>query len=541
MILQNGSVYKKMVGGEYAVSSGVVVTNTRNRSSDLSIYRGKTVVYKGKKYYVADVDGLYFEIVSIDDVLSGSFTSGTDPVFQIGGGDFESYGYEMMRKEFLGDPVDDSKKDTVGAFAPMSNVMDPMVYYDLESGRTIVWVDDTGKVQGVIATTANENGGIVPKISYLKGSELTGRVGYYNPTLRLSVLGWEIQSVEGVLTFVMNRKLPIHVYDGLYPAALSRTVADTMIVESAGAMPAEDLTLGSVVLIGDTYFYKEEDGSFTSSPIPLTTVDMRPEFDGSKFSQKDLEKLALMILNIPVDLDGRSTTISNYVSAVRLGRRVDHEKFKYSNAAVAKALADDVPMIATDGKEDVRYLGVDLMISVSVNVKLDPGLVVLPKTTEGKEAEMLMTSTSDGGGKLVDESLFSKHRGTTLSDASELDLILVDFKPMPNQVVLKDEFKKQYGEQLKKDVAWWIRLFLFFIIGYLLMVCSIMWAVTRIATVSLLFQRIKYPTNKMKGVDLLRIITLGVMDIDTEVSGGRLFLSLTLLLLLAAGLVVFGS
>jgi hypothetical protein len=72
------------------------------------------------------------------------------------------------------------------------------------------------------------------------------------------------------------------------------------------------------------------------------------------------------------------------------------------------------------------------------------------------------------------------------------------------------------------------------------MVCSIMWASTRIGTFNVLLQRIKYPTNRQKGIDLLKIITLGVMDIDTEITGTRLFISLSLLLVLASVLVLIG-
>ena len=92
--------------------------------------------------------------------------------------------------------------------------------------------------------------------------------------------------------------------------------------------------------------------------------------------------------------------------------------------------------------------------------------------------------------------------------------------------------------QLTKDINYWIQAVLCFILAYLMIMCVLMWFALKLVSFNVVLDKIKHPANGQKGIDVVKILTFGIMNFDTEISGVRLFTCMMLLCMLFAVIVV---
>ena len=71
-----------------------------------------------------------------------------------------------------------------------------------------------------------------------------------------------------------------------------------------------------------------------------------------------------------------------------------------------------------------------------------------------------------------------------------------------------------------------------------MIMCVLVWFALKLVSFNVIIDRIKHPANGQKGVDLIKILTFGIMDFDTEISGVRLFTCMMLLCMLFAVIII---
>lgn len=528
-LMPSGALYKSMDRSTFRPNQdGSITAQTRNKSTDFGLLTGKTLEFDGKKYYVARVDEQYIELVSLDS-LEGSYDG---KKFVSDGISIEEAGYQILKTRFAGTDGSTTYSDrssTVDAFQSATNKL-PDTFYEADKAYLIT--DSSGGFVVKKFKSSLNGDGIIMETQDVKATDYKSSAIFYHPVIRLSVLGWDVTGEQND-TLVYRRTLLAFLFSDLYPAGLSKTVTDTLISKSIETVALEDLPEGSLVLFGDIYLYKTGE-SFATVPIAITSTKSVPRIVQGMAVESDLTRLVARILNMPVDSSGRVETIVNYINKVSLAPRINHEKFLYTQTLIAEGENLYEPYLANASQTTQAAENIDLIHSVSYLVTFDKGLVCMPVDTEAKTYTLLFTSVESGKNKVLNSPYFSGAMDFSIQNTINLEAFSSAFHALPNQHELKEQFKFETEEQAKRDMKDWVQSALCFILAYLMIMCVLMWFALRLTTFAVILNKIKHPANGEKGIDFVKIITFGIMEIDDEVSGVRLFTSMMVLCLLFA-------
>lgn len=525
MLLPSGALYKSIQDEKYSVNENESLTlKTRNLVQDFRSLEGKTVEYQKHKYYVSRVDNQYLELISLD-TLSGFFDGDN---FVSNGMMIDQVGYQTLKERFIDSSED--RDDTIDSFRNLSNKL-PDTFYDADKAFLIT--DSYGgysirKFENIMSGDKT-----ILSSKEIKSSQYGANPISYHPVIRLSMLGWDITGTNND-KLVYRRTLPALLFNDLYPTSLSKTVTDTLIAESVGAIPLEEVPEGSVILFGDIYLYKI-DNSYATIPIHFISSNELPRIANGKVIETDLTRLIAKTLNIPVDSNGRVETLINYINKVSLAPKINNSKFVYHNTLIADDKDDKyIPYLLDKNGKLQKAQNTDLIYSISYLVSFDKGLVCIPVDTEAKTYTLLFTSTESGKNSITFLSYFPEALNFTIKNDIDLEAFSSSFTPLSNQDELKQQFRQEYKQQLTKDIKYWVQAVLCFMLAYLMIMCVLIWFALKLVSFNVIIDKIKHPANGQKGVDLIKILTMGIMDFDTEISGIRLFTCMMLLCLLFA-------
>ncbi len=525
MLLPSGALYKSISEQEYLRNEdGSLTVKTRSSVQDYKSLEGKIVEYQKYKYYVSRIDNQYMELISLD-TLSGSFDGSN---FVSNEELIEQVGYQILKDRFM--DSDEEREDTIDTFRDISNKL-PDTFYDAD--RAFLITDSYGGFTvRKFVNTISKNQTILSS-KEVKSSQYGADPVLYHPVIRLSVLGWDITGVDND-KLVFRRTLPALLFNDLYPISLSKTVTDTLIAKSVGVIPLEEVPEGAIILFGDIYLYKTNN-SYATIPIRITSSSELPRIINEQVIESDLTRLVARLLNMPVDSNGRVETLVNYINKVSLAPKISNSKFTYHKTLIANDENNKYKpyLISSDGKiQEVQ--NTDLIYSISYLISLDKGLVCIPVDTEAKTYTLLFTSTESGKNSIISLSYFPEALNFSIKNDIDLEAFGSSFTPLPNQDELKQQFKQEYKQQLTKDIKYWVQAVLCFILAYLMIMCVLIWFALKLASFNVIVDRIKHPINGQKGVDIIKILTIGIMDFDTEISGVRLFTCMMLLCALFA-------
>lgn len=529
MLLPSGALYKSIQEQEYLNNQdGSITVKTRNSIEDYRSLEGKTLEYQKHKYYVSRVDNQYLELISLD-TLSGSFDGNN---FVSNGDVVEKVGYQTLKDRFINS--NEEREDTIDDFRRLSNKL-PDTFYDAD--RAFLITDSYGGFTVRKFTNTIDGNQTILASKEIKASQYGANTILYHPVIRLSLLGWDITGINND-KLIYRRTLPALLFNDLYPTGLSKTVTDTLIAESIGAVPLEEVPEGSVILFGDIYLYKMDD-SYVTIPIRVASSDELPRIINGQVIESDLTRLAARVLNMPVDSNGRVETLVNYINKVSLAPKISNDRFLYHKTLIANDEKNRYKPYLIDNNGKIQEAqNTDLIYSISYLISFDKGLVCIPIDTEAKTYTLLFTSVESGKNSIVSLPYFPEALDFTIKNNIDLEAFSSSFTPLPNQDELKQQFKQEYKQQLTKDINYWIQAVLCFILAYLMIMCVLMWFALKLVSFNVVLDKIKHPANGQKGIDVVKILTFGIMNFDTEISGVRLFTCMMLLCMLFAVIVV---
>jgi hypothetical protein len=539
MLLPTGALYRQVDGYQYRSHPTYVTVNTRSSVPSFSDYVGKTVKYEGSWYYVASFDEMYLQLVSLDTITATyDEASGT---FLASGEDAGIVGYNTIKQRFVGASGSAANSDherTIAGYSITANRM-PTAFYAMDTPILQTSTNGSFSVKKYSAGVAGDS--LKLNIQTLERQEYRNLAVSYHPVIRLSVIGWDVREQAGEYSFEFRKILPALLFNGVYTSGLTKTVLDSSVADAVDAKPLESLPVGTVVLFGDTRLYKVE-GGFVTEPIPVSANNRVPKAvsGGTSVSENLLQSQISSRLGLPIDFNGRSETVSDHLSYVSLAPRVNHEDFDYTRTVVAADLESGlVPLVATGTSELQPLADGDLVDSVSYYVEFDEGLLAMDVDPTRKYSELLLTAAASGKGLYLSIAFLAPDPiDAKIRDALLLNLVPTDFKPLPNQRELKDAFTAANREATKRDALYWVRTLLCFILGYLMMMVLILWYTLKLNSARLVLEQVRHPTSGGRGPDIVRILTFGVLGVDDEVSGGRLFVSLMILCIIFAFIMV---
>ncbi|GHU52988.1 hypothetical protein AGMMS49975_09980 [Clostridia bacterium] len=537
MLLPSGALYRSMGDGSTFKDSGDrVIATTRVNAKDFGNYVGKTLEYDGKSYYVSRFDQQYLELIAVDSVegfFMGDHFVGTD-----GNKVLQEVGYQTVRDRFAGDKANHdyaNRQASIDNFRTLNNYLPSHVY---EANAPQLLTDASGSFAVREFSTELSDAGVSVKARDLSKAEYEKGVKVkYHPVVRLSVLAWDVTGAgNGQLNY--HRTLAGLLFNDMFPASLTKTVVETQVAKAVKPVPLNDLPDGSMILFGDISLMRVGDG-FVTAPVRVTSSSV-PKVENGVIDQKSLQKQLSGVLNLPVDSDGSIEAIADYFKEVRLAPTVKQDFWEYALTMVANSKVGNAPMIATGIDSLAQALSTSQVNSVSYYVTFYDGLQCIPVSTESKRYQLLLSSSERGKGTVTSEPYFQDAPQYTLKDTLAADAFVSDFNPLPDSDRLKAEFKENNKKDVGRDTAAYVKKVLCAILAYLMMMCVIVWFGIKNNAVKVLLDRVKHPANGTKGWDLAAGLTLGIVDIDNTISGGRLVCSMFALCALFAMIITIG-
>lgn len=549
MKLPSGALYKSMNTGDYRNTITDVVADYRTQPVSTYNYLGKEVVYNGDRYRVTGIDGQFYELTALDFIslnyIGDEFViNGEDAV--IGTSAFEmSYG--VVANKFTGDESSvnyDELCQTIGAYQPLDN---SLLITDYTQSTLYLFTDAYGNSDIFSYNPVEENGTLKVVKSNSVSPDIANTVRYH-PTVRVSMFAWEIISTgysfgsdESLYELKQTYTLPQSVVGNMPTGTLVSTMVDDMIAVSEDATMLSDLTSGSIINVGDLQLYKTSEGTYITSPIAYDGSKGAFTITDNKVSQQSLDVQVASMTSIPLSGDN---TILNYIEDVKLAPAIDEFSGTYQRTYVSyegNALQPAEISCAGDGSlavNSTNLLGTPNSVSYELTIT-DEFMVVTPNSSNDTQYDLLLSTTGAGNGNLGNTSIALSDIDQAIMSSNAFNLKITDFEVLVNHALLKDTILKDHQTAFYGDVVYWVQAVLAFIAAYASVMCVIMFFSLKNEVFRSVMLKLKHPSKTTHGVDIVKILTLGIVNVDDEdLDGRRLALSVLLLLALFAIIVV---
>jgi hypothetical protein len=194
------------------------------------------------------------------------------------------------------------------------------------------------------------------------------------------------------------------------------------------------------------------------------------------------------------------------------------------------------PSIAT-GRQVSRAHPTTPFLSASYMLNFDEGLQVI-SVGDGLEFELVFASTQAGLGRIMDQPFFPEAVSSFLRSQEHVSLFMSNFRPLPNAEEIRAEWSAEHDRFVVNEVVRFVQNALAFLLAYLMVFSTILFFVTKNG---LLDGFIKMPASGERGVDIVKILTFGILTIDHDIPGHRMVVTMFLLTVIFAILVSWQS
>jgi hypothetical protein len=534
ILTKSGDLYRelKMVSGLYlaqehtvvpvtgsVVLTDVLISNSRSSTLQYTLSRlGSSVVFKGEKYYFNRLDGQYMEFLA-ETAVVGTYDNRGNTLFFAEGYensmDAYTYSENVLMNKFKVDGVLMS-----GVQYNLVTTLLPILYYkDYPEEDSIFIIYDmvNGSPQSYTKKYDKDVGQLV-SVAPNEGNNIL-----YNAPVRLNLANWYIKSDTNELAYRTTSS--VFLVDNIFSAGLSRSVIDSTIAASIGAVPIEELKEGDTLVMGDLLLIKDIDKFITAPLAYNASTDTIIVTSGREVLKEQLTAtLVKKLAFFPVDLHGRSETVATFVeeNSVALGIPITHENFKYNKTIVANTRGDLLsPYLYTDGGTPSTVSTNADIYSVSYSVSFDSGLIAVPIDSSNKVYTLLFSAVALGKGAYNQVPYFKEDLSFHVRNDIMLDSVNINFSPLPNADYRRELFNEDYQELLALELRHNISLYLGVFCFIIMCMNWLVFCMFQLESFRVVCERVKYPNGNnvsLHGVDIPKILSFGIMTIDEEPS-----------------------
>lgn len=320
--------------------------------------------------------------------------------------------------------------------------------------------------------------------------------------------------------------------NGAYTVGISQSVRDSIIYANTNTVPINYLIEGQIVTIADINF-KRIASSNKGNPIfvsePITDVNL---ISVLRSNASDEDKLAAvksyLFTGIQVNYNGQDYYLSSFIKDAYIGPQYNPDNatgvLYSSNGKKGGTLC-----VFLDAVNAAQDASTTTPSSVCLAIQLEDGLFARP-TTEKMNTYVallyssIMPNTATDNIPFYTENLsFDDSIVQTVTVENSKFLLSEWFKHA------KTNFKKMMHKAFAGDIVTIIWMFIFYFAVYLSIMAWIMWAVLTEGYGRKLFETITLPAKQngyiRHGFDLIKILTFGIYNIESEPSLGRTFIS----------------
>ena len=308
--------------------------------------------------------------------------------------------------------------------------------------------------------------------------------------------------------------------------SLNDLIIDNIINESNGAVAVNTLPAGSLLLVGDTYFMA--DGADTENKVfvgyakvdPNISVPSLPDIAKSFSSQ--MIRAGSQYLNVSHFFDERFTILG----------RADYNSYsdKFSQISKETLTSDstDKYVIFNNGDYEnfVEVDGVDAILSFApVKFGLQNGLLAVrtsdPSVTPAKY-RLCNTASTALDGCFDDLPFLTDNTIDTNTINIAPDVNIVGFQKLYNADRVKEDTELAQNKQFTHDLGKLVFKLLFLVVFWLLIASWLCYG-SKLLNLTPILDSIKNPSKGSAaiGFDLLQIISLGTIKLETEFTLGR--------------------
>lgn len=309
-------------------------------------------------------------------------------------------------------------------------------------------------------------------------------------------------------------------------SSLNDLIIDEMINESNGAIPVNEIPAGSLLKIGNCYYQavgtSAQDKSFVGYAFMNSTVTTATLQDAASAFGNQFIRAGNQYMNVS-HWFAEGTQV--------LGDSSDEQMEALASVADQTLKVDNTAKRSVDANGNVEVIVSSLTGSAGslycpIKIVFTDGLLAYKVSAPGETGSdryQLCTSAENSVAGIFSDLPFFTNRilDAELYDQTT-DLLSATFNRYEGASSLMVALQEQFQRAFAGDLITLARMLVFIILCWLVIASWICY-VCRVANLLPILEAIRYPTGNRnsKGLDLLKLVSLGTINLDTEFGLGR--------------------
>ena len=541
IVLKNGKVFRDASKNtDLDVSQGTKTIRVRDTSDkvvvDPTSYNTKVTVgncvfmyvstetFGGKSYYrlvpYSDTSGnglFYKAVLKKTDHPSDSYVQNLDNYCDSGGNsifDYETALYKAFGMNAVPTEVTNvSKKYRFMALDDVQNFAENVLYGSVSGNNNkidkfyIYKRDNDGNLS---LTTEGNNAAIIKDCT----TPINFMVSVYLP-----ISDYYFANNNGSISIENNTVIPV-VGSGIYYTSLNNMIRDNILLKLNGVVSINDLDVGNQVFIGSTVYTKEKGDKFSSSAIADSSVVQN--YTNAYFSNNPQSMASALLSTFnsqSIYTAGRAVNLTSFVRSIDLGKQIVDEPLCLFSKG-------DKPYYTDANGEVQKYENslVDMVTKVSMTVKFDDRLKCIPLNNDSTVYQLLYSSDSYASSGLEDLPFYPDYSLNANNGELGVTWKTSEFKLAQFITSIKDDFLKTYREGFSTGIVGLLKMIAVTILMWLIFVSWIGYVILHYGIGLPIFTAIAEPNpyGFRNGLDLIKILSLGVYDINDDPSFARM-------------------
>lgn len=347
---------------------------------------------------------------------------------------------------------------------------------------------------------------------------------YTTPIIYLKKNKWSCKL--GSQELIPEELTPYADRENLLSVGLTKAVVDSIALNSYDAVPVSEIPEGATVIMGDLTFTAKY-GKLISRPVKNSFVvsklnsSLTEETVNSAICNL-LDGMGLSIVNNGIVSDGSALTQFVKTSSEGkhlMGLSTPIDKITDKDIFCLISSGGNVKIQTNGGLADIR--DGKTFNSFCFYLTLEPSVRFRPIDGSGDTYSLVNCVNSGANGDLTDVPFFT----TSLSFNWDSDLFGKTgsnfFKSATDSFGLMTKIQQAHAKAMSGDVRGLICIWIIDYLAYQIVMTFIIFVCRKIGIIYTILYNLKHPNSTSKGIDLVRIISLGLDSMDSEPSGVR--------------------
>lgn len=511
---------------------------TSTEASMAQIQVGDTLFYeyqdtngntKQTKWIYAGIENGNYVLLPQLDLLTNGWRTGTPTLQEEGGSSYtigslaqdssiQNYLREFYQAGFpdIGASIDVSTYTSQTASSKLYKVDAKMFgdeVYTGEDGEALYYLSGGSVYKRTVTTEGNVSHNSLEKTTPTEDMIVTAIPVAYMPTGNITINA----TTEGnTITFVAHagyKDAALH-YGNVLLKNINQSVIDYTVYKDLGTKKINDLKEGDTIYIGTTLFSKVGD-YFVSSPITDSVLVTAAKAAGST----SIKNQAIGIfMGQKVRVDGTERNLSDYVIDADTGPLFNEGN---GEGGIVFKQNNQVKVFKDGSTKDVDSSAE----KICIQVKFDDNLLARAISDTGNAYVLVYANDYLGTNSLGNLPFLNENLNYSRFDNADSDLSLSNYSVSPYAKIAKEGFLERFNSRFLHDFIGMIYTIIICICSYLIVMSWLVYGVLNYNIGRHLLEMIANPTRmqSFKGIDLIRVFTLGVYSLNSEVSAARMF------------------